>query len=86
MIWEEAQKRNYNFDKRKIELINDVEKINVTTGQLDFEKNHLLNKLKLRDQKKYNEIIHLVNFETHPLFNLIEGEIETWEKRSNIIS
>jgi hypothetical protein len=79
-VWLEADKRNYKFDKNKFEDIEDIEKINVTTEQLNFEKNHLLKKLKLRDLKKYNEIIDIVNYETHPLFNLIDGEIEPWEK------
>ncbi len=79
-IWFEANDRNYNFDKSKFVEITDLKKINVTSGQLDFEREHLLNKLKLRDRKKYNEIAHLKSFETHPLFNLIEGDIEPWEK------
>jgi len=28
------------------------------------------------DKNKYTEIIDTVNFETHPLFNLINAEIE----------
>jgi len=79
-VWQEAEKRNYNFDKSKFVEITDIQKINVTTEQLIFEKNHLLKKLKLRDEIKYNEIINLVNYETHPLFNVIYGEIEPWEK------
>ncbi|HAJ78756.1 MAG TPA: hypothetical protein DCO75_03215 [Fibrobacteres bacterium] len=79
-VWLEAEKRNYNFDKSKFAEITDIEKLNVNSGQLDFEKNHLLKKLKFRDEKKYNEIIDIVNFETNPLFNLINGGIEPWEK------
>ena len=79
-VFLEAEKRNFNFNRSKFAEIKDIDKINVTTEQLNFEKNHLLNKLKLRDEKKYNEIIDLVDFETHPLFNLIDGEIEPWEK------
>jgi len=79
-VFLEAEKRNYNFNRSKFSEIKDIDKINVTTEQLNFEKNHLLNKVKLRDEKKYNEIIDLVDFETHPLFNLIDGEIEPWEK------
>jgi hypothetical protein len=79
-VWLEADKRNYSFDKTKFEEIPQIEKINVTTEQVNFEKNHLLKKLNLRDKKKFNEIIDIVNFETHPLFNLIKGEIEPWEK------
>jgi len=79
-VWLEAERRNYSFDKSKFVEINDIEKINVTTGQLNFEKNHLLKKLKLRDVKFYNKIWDLVNYETHPLFILIDGKIEPWEK------
>lgn len=57
-----------------------METIILTLGQLNFEKKHLLNKLKIQDLKKYDEIIGIFDIETHPLFNLIEGEIESWEK------
>jgi len=80
MIWSEATKRDYNFDKRKFTALNDVDRIDVTTGQLEFEKNHLHKKLEVRDAIKYNEILNVNSFETHPLFNLVNGEIEPWEK------
>lgn len=79
-VWLEANKRNYNFDRSKFEEIEYLERINVTISQLNFEKKHLLKKLKLRDEKKYQEIMILENIETHPIFNLINGEIEPWEK------
>ena len=79
-VWSEAAKRNYNFDIKKFVEISDIEQIKVTIGQIDFERNHLLTKLEVRDEKKYNEIIDTINFETHPLFSLISGEIEPWEK------
>ena len=79
-VWLEAAERNYNFDKSKFVEINDIEQINVTTGQLNFEKNHLLKKLHLRDLIKYNSFVGLVDYERHSLFNLIDGEIEPWEK------
>ena len=50
-VWLEAKKRNYNFDKSKFVEITDIEKLNVNSGQLDFEKSHLLKKLKFRDEK-----------------------------------
>lgn len=79
-IWVEANKREYNFDVTKFERINDIEQISVTTGQLNFEIRHLLEKLKYRDIKKFKENKALVNFEIHPLFKLIDGEIESWER------
>ncbi len=80
VIWLESKKRNYNFDKSKFEKTKDIKKINVTQGQVHFEVNHLSNKLKIRDIELYNKMKLLNNFEIHPLFKLIEGEIEPWEK------
>ena len=80
-IWFESKRRNYNFDQSKFKEIIGIEQIDVTAGQLSFEKNHLLEKLKVRDIMKYIEISEMANYETHPLFKLIGGEIESWEKR-----
>ena len=81
LVFLEAQQRNYNFDITKFEKIEKIEKINVTTAQLDFEKHHLLNKLKAIDITKYNEVVDTDNFIAHPLFIVVEGEVEDWEKR-----
>jgi len=79
-VWIEASSRTYNFDSSKFIPIENIDRITVTRGQLEFERNHLLEKLKIRDKGKHNELIIVSNFETHPLFKPIEGEIETWEK------
>ncbi len=79
-VWEEAKNRNYNFDYNKFEKTNYTDKINLSTGQLEFEKIHLSEKLRLRDKKKYTELMNLINFEIHPLFTLINGDIESWER------
>lgn len=80
IVWLEARKRNYNFDESKFESINDIEPIDLTLGQLLYERQHLLNKLRLRDEKKCFEILKINTLDAHPLFNLIKGEIEVWEK------
>lgn len=81
-VWIEAETRTFRFDKSKFVEINSFEQINASKGQLDFEIHHLLNKLKVRDAVKYNLISELAIYETHPLFNLIDGDIEPWEKLS----
>ena len=81
VIWKEAESRSYKFDKSKFVEENMPQKIDVTIGQLAFEKEHLLNKLKNRDTGLYNKFGKLSEFEPNPLFNIIEGEIEPWEKR-----
>jgi hypothetical protein len=78
-IYSESLNRNYNFDKQKIDWRFKKSKLTVTGGQLDYEVKHLLNKLKTRDINKYNELRTRTAFEIHPLFTLIDGDIEEWE-------
>ncbi|PID70428.1 hypothetical protein CSB37_01935 [bacterium DOLZORAL124_38_8] len=79
-VWNEATRRGYNFNKTKFEKTTNIEKISLTTGQLQFEIEHLQNKLQTRDAKKYQENKTLTTFDIHPLFELIDGAIESWEK------
>ena len=79
-VYLEALRRKYNFDKSKFDEVIFTEKIDVTTGQVEFEQNHLLNKLQVRDKNKFQQLLKLSKFEIHPLFNLVKGEIEIWEK------
>lgn len=79
VVHEEAGKRNYQFDSVKIDWSFDPAKINVTRGQVDYETRHLKSKLQLRDPVKFNELTFLTSCEVHPVFTLIEGEIENWE-------
>jgi len=80
-IYNEAERRNYSFDESKIKKILKISsRISVTKGQMEFEIKHLKRKLKLRDPQKLKEIIIIKEFEPHPLFTIIKGEIESWEK------
>jgi len=78
-IHKEASRREYNFDREKINWNFKKSKLNVTKGQLEYEKDHLLNKLKNRDIKKFQEIKKIKKFEANLLFEIKEGEIEKWE-------
>lgn len=56
-IWLEAKGRNYNFDKSKFkQYTEDINKINVTNCQIEFESKHLKQKLEIRDNKKFIEL------------------------------
>ncbi len=79
-VWIEACARNYSFNKEKFSEVSTIQKIDVTTGQMAYEKEHLFNKLMQRDPVKYHEINTLPELEPHPLFNLIQGDISPWEK------
>lgn len=79
-VYKESEIRNYSFNKKKISQNFKLLTLTVTTGQLDFEIKHLKAKLKLRDREKLKELTAVKNFEPHPLFKIIEGKIEPWEK------
>lgn len=80
-VYREAERRGYNFDKHKIDGENSKQKLSVTDGQIKYEMKHLLNKLKKRDNEKYNEIQKIRKLEVHPLFKIIKGDVENWEKQ-----
>lgn len=79
-VWKEADSRGYSFNKSKFDEPKKDVKIEVTIGQVNFEKQHLLAKLKLRDISKYDQIKNITDIEIHPIFNTVEGNIEAWEK------
>lgn len=79
-IYKEATKRNYHFDESKFEKVSFTTAIKVTKGQLDYEFQHLLSKLKVRDPKKFDEIFRIKEVLPHPLFTLVAGNVEFWEK------
>jgi len=78
-VYQEAVKREYNFDKDKIDWTFRPKVLNVTRGQVAFERKHLLAKLEERDWDRHQELVLLKNWDLHPLFKMIEGEIEDWE-------
>lgn len=79
-VYEEAVVRGYNFNRDKIDWdVSDKSLIRVTDGQLAYEFSHLLNKLEVRDPKRFNSTKLIKSIEVHPLFTVVEGAIEDWE-------
>lgn len=78
----EARRRGYNFQRSKIVNKNIKGRITVTTGQVEYERTHLLNKLKKRDKLLYDQLKTLTTIELHPLFAQVKGKREEWEKVS----
>ena len=83
-IYRESQKRGFKFDQNKIAEKGTNKKIMVTRGQLEFELDHLKNKLKNRDKLKYKAIITIRAPKTNPIFITTAGDIESWEKGQNL--
>lgn len=79
-VYEEALCRGYNFEGNKIGSRSSETTMQVTTGQLSFERKHLLSKLQIRDSSRY-QAYHLVkDLDPHPLFVKVEGPVADWEK------
>lgn len=73
----ESKKREYKFDESKITI--EHSKLTVTSGQIDFERKHLLKKLYTRDKKKYLELRKAKEVKPHPMLKVRLGEIEDFE-------
>ena len=86
VVYDESINRGYHFSKEKIDWGFNMSKIPVTTGQLEYEKTHLLNKLAIRDNKLYKKLMSVDIIEVHPLFVIIEGNVEFWERQTLLIS
>ncbi len=78
-VYFEAKKRKYNFNKDKIDWDFQSVKLTVNKEQLNYEFQHLLKKLQQRSIEKYNEISTNKVILSHPLFKIIDGDIEDWE-------
>lgn len=76
----EADRRGYRFDRSKIAKSGTCPKIPVHEGQLAYEWGHLLGKLKSRALAVY--IMHKAIERpcVHPLFKIVPGDIEDWER------
>ena len=76
----EATARGYTFDPGKLEPGGDVSRIIATTGQLRHEWLHLRAKLAARKPDVHARWTSVVLPECHPLFTMVEGEVEAWER------
>lgn len=79
-VQEEAGVRGYHFDASKINQKRPRKPpvLTVTEGQLAYEFIHLKNKLTQRDPQKLKTLGRKPG--VHPLFTVIEGDIEGWER------
>jgi hypothetical protein len=78
-IAEEAAKRGYSFDRTKIGPVRRDIRLTGTAGQLDYEWERLLRKLKARNPRRYRECLRAAP-EPHPIFRIRPGEVEPWER------
>jgi hypothetical protein len=78
---DEAGTRGYIFNRAKIDPGRVIEKIPVTNGQMLYEWEHLKSKLTRRDPARLEIYSGIGMPESHPLFEIVAGGMESWEKR-----
>ena len=79
VIHREAVNRGYRFNEEKIGPGDFSGQIDCTRGQLIYEWNHLKDKVRSRDARRYREMEGIEKPEAHPIFKIVEGGIEDWE-------
>jgi hypothetical protein len=82
-VLKEACLRGYKFSASKIEEISYEVKIPVTAGQIEYEWSHLLLKLERRSCSLFKKYSQLPAPEPHPIFVIVPGGVELWERVRN---
>ena len=92
VLAEEAATRGYRFDRSRIDhrpapaveggdgRDAAVPRIPVTVGQLDLEWRHLLHKLEERSPELWERANAFEGPTVHPLFEVVAGPVESWER------
>ena len=80
----EAVRRGYKFDASKIGVRRIRGKLTETRGQLLYEWRHLKRKLNRRNVKKYRDLLSVKIPAPHPLFRIVAGGVQNWEKRRQV--
>ena len=77
-VAEEADARGYRFDSSKIARMKTTVSIPVTRGQLEFEREHLKKKLRVRDRRQLR-VLMAARLRAHPILRIVTGGREDWE-------
>ncbi len=79
-VYDESVRRKFSFDVRKLSSTIGLIDLPVNQGQLLYEFHHLLDKLKIRDKKLFEELKDTRIIDPHPMFSVRAGDIEHWER------
>ena len=81
-LYIESVVREYKFDQSKVKHVTLNEIIPVTSGQIHYEFQHLLDKLEVRDHARFLRLSGICrdSIEVFPVFRIVTGGIESWEK------
>ncbi len=85
IIHSEAEHRGYRFDSRKLGPVRSRSRLLATSGQLGYEWQHLLAKLRSRSPSEYRQWRALHSPDPHPLFGIVPGPVEPWERHESLM-
>ncbi len=81
VVHAESVARGYSFDPRKVGPVRSRCWIDTSAGQLAYEWQHLLRKLRARSPEHFRRWRELESPEPHSLFRIVPGPVESWERR-----
>ena len=76
----EAEERGYRFDRSKLPAKTTSIRLAVSDGQLRFEWQHLMAKLRDREPARYERFTAIAAPDPHPMFAIVPGPIAAWER------
>jgi hypothetical protein len=79
VVHDEACRRDYHFDAKKIAVAGRGAFIETSEGQLEYEWEHLKAKLRLRSPLWLAGLENISHPEPHPLFHIVAGAVAEWE-------
>jgi len=77
-VHDESIERSYRFDTAKVGPVRSTATIVATSGQLEYEWDHLLRKLRERSPDDYRRLKGQ-RPQAHPLFDIVAGPVAPWE-------
>ena len=78
-IHAESLARGYSFDASKVGAARRSATMPETRGQLAYEWQHLLAKLRARDPERHRKLRGIRSPDAHPLFRIVAGRVRPWE-------
>jgi hypothetical protein len=82
-VHREATSRGYRFDASRFGPARGGGRLVETSGQLNYEWDHLLAKLHRRSPARYRLLRNLAEPEPHPLFRIVPGVVREWERMTS---
>jgi hypothetical protein len=79
-VFAESLERGYRFDRSKLAASAPAPAMAETEGQVRFEWQHLMRKLQRRAPERYEQLQAIELPDLHPLFRLIRGPVQPWER------